>query len=33
VQNRLILEEAMGDVEQAIRRAIELRVEWPSLVR
>lgn len=32
VQNRLILEETLHDAEAAVRRAQELRVEWPQLV-
>ena len=32
VRNRLILEEALGDVDTAFRRAWELRTEWPRLV-
>jgi len=32
VKNRLILEEALYNVDDAIRRAWELRVEWPRLV-
>ena len=32
VKNRLILEEALYNVDDALRRAWELRVEWPRLV-
>ena len=32
VKNRLILDEPMFDSESAVRRAWELRVEWPRLV-
>jgi len=32
VRNRLILEEALADMETAFRRAWELRIEWPQLV-
>jgi hypothetical protein len=32
VQNRLILEEVLGDADGAFRRAWELRVEWPRLI-
>lgn len=32
VRNRLVLEEALYDIEDALRRAWELRVEWPRLV-
>jgi hypothetical protein len=32
VRNRLILEEVLGDVDSAFRRAWELRTEWPTLV-
>ena len=32
VRNRLILEEGLGDVDTAFRRAWELRTEWPTLV-
>jgi hypothetical protein len=32
VRNRLILEEALADVESAFQRAWELRTEWPRLV-
>jgi hypothetical protein len=32
VDNRLILEESLFDLEQAIDRAFDLRTEWPALV-
>jgi len=32
VKNRLILEEALYNIDDAISRAWELRVEWPRLV-
>ena len=32
VKNRLVLEEVVEDIEAAINRAFELRVEWPALV-
>ena len=32
VRNRLVLDELVTDVEEAVRRAWELRVEWPRLV-
>jgi len=31
VKHRLILDETVYDVETAIRRALELRTEWPKL--
>jgi hypothetical protein len=32
VQGRLIVDELMADVEEGVRRAWELRTEWPQLV-
>jgi hypothetical protein len=32
VRNRLILEEALADVDTGFRRAWELRIEWPRFV-
>ena len=32
VQNRLVLEEEVYDMAMALRRAAELRTEWPRLV-
>jgi hypothetical protein len=32
VRNRLVIDELVTDVEAAIQRAGELRVEWPRLV-
>lgn len=32
VENRLVLEETLYDANAAVRRAWELRVEWPQLV-
>jgi hypothetical protein len=32
VRNRLVLEEPMFDAETAVKRAWELRIEWPRLV-
>jgi hypothetical protein len=32
VKNRLILEEALADVDTAFQRAWELRTEWPRFV-
>jgi hypothetical protein len=32
VQGRLIVDELMADAEEGVRRAWELRTEWPQLV-
>jgi hypothetical protein len=32
VQNRLVVDEGLHDLESAVARAWELRIEWPGLV-
>ena len=31
VRSRLVIDETLYDLESALRRALELRVEWPRL--